>query len=215
MSAGLGPGGLSSGGFGGTLTGNLTVTGTSTLGGNVSVTGDIVPDADNTRSLGSTTRRYQYGYLAAIRDIALVARTTYGAAASTIHYGAPANTGTNTAHSVRALNTLSGSTTIMQWHNDSAAAVAEFAIHNTGKLMFRAAGGADDVRGTATLVGGTVTVNTSSIRTGDLIFTSRNTPGGSPGFISAPVASIVDSTSFVINSSSGTDTSTVNWWIIT
>lgn len=68
--------------------------------------------------------------------------------------------------------------------------------------------------GTATLVGGTKTIATSAIKTGSKVFLSVNTPGGTQGFLSAPAASIVDSTSFVINSTSVTDTSTVNWWII-
>lgn len=68
--------------------------------------------------------------------------------------------------------------------------------------------------GTATLVGGTVTVNTTSVATGSKIFVSRNTSSGTVGHLSVPDASIVNGTSFVINSSSGTDTSTVNWWII-
>ena len=68
--------------------------------------------------------------------------------------------------------------------------------------------------GTATLVGGTVTVNTTAVTTGSKIFVSRNTSSGTEGHLSTPDASIVNGTSFVINSSSGTDTSTINWWII-
>ncbi|NDB81708.1 MAG: hypothetical protein EB127_03015 [Alphaproteobacteria bacterium] len=68
--------------------------------------------------------------------------------------------------------------------------------------------------GTATLVGGTVTISTIAAKTGSRIFISRNTPGGTVGHLSAPAASITNGVSFVINSSSGTDTSTVNWWII-
>jgi len=68
--------------------------------------------------------------------------------------------------------------------------------------------------GTATLIGGTKTVSTTAVKTGSRIFISRNTPVGTVGHLSAPVASIVDSTSFVINSSSVLDTSTVNWWVI-
>lgn len=74
--------------------------------------------------------------------------------------------------------------------------------------------GANTTIGTATLVGGTVTVSTNKVLTGDTIFLSRNTPGGTTGDLSAPVASIVNATSFVINSTSALDTSTVNWWII-
>lgn len=91
----------------------------------------------------------------------------------------------------------------------------------TGNVALLAAGnklkiatGANASMGTATLVGGTVTVNTTAVATGSTIFLTCNTPGGTQGFLSAPAASITNATSFVINSSSGTDTSTVNWLII-
>jgi len=69
------------------------------------------------------------------------------------------------------------------------------------------------LRGTATLSSGTVTVSTASIHTGYKIYVSVDTPSGTQGFLSAPTGSIVDGTSFVINSTSATDDSTVNWWI--
>lgn len=68
--------------------------------------------------------------------------------------------------------------------------------------------------GTATLVAGTVTVADVRVKTGAKIFVSVNTPGGTQGFLSAPAASIVDGTSFVINSTSNTETSTVNYWFV-
>lgn len=68
-------------------------------------------------------------------------------------------------------------------------------------------------RGTATLVDGTVTVATDKVKTGYKIYVSVNTPSGTQGFLSAPTGSIVDGTEFVINSTSATDDSTVNWWI--
>lgn len=73
--------------------------------------------------------------------------------------------------------------------------------------------GTNKSQGLATLVGGTVTVSTTQVLTGDRIVLSRQTPGGTEGFLSAPTASITNATSFVINSSSGTDTSTVFWMI--
>lgn len=66
--------------------------------------------------------------------------------------------------------------------------------------------------GTSTLVAGTVTVATTAALTASLIFVTVKTPGGTQGFLSVPT--IVNGTSFTINSSSVTDTSTVNWWII-
>lgn len=89
----------------------------------------------------------------------------------------------------------------------------KLAVSKDGKLVYPSSGAAD-VRGTATLVGGTVTVNTTAVEAGDLIFVSRNTAGGTVGHLNAPTSTITAATSFVINSSSGTDTSTVNWWIV-
>jgi hypothetical protein len=72
-------------------------------------------------------------------------------------------------------------------------------------------------RGTATLVGGTVTVSTAIIIAGCSIQVTRNTPGGTIGDLSVPLANRVAGKpgSFVINSVSGTDTSTVDWFVIT
>lgn len=84
----------------------------------------------------------------------------------------------------------------------------------TAGNKLKIATGSNASMGTATLVGGTVTVSTTAVATGSTIFLTCNTPGGTQGFLSAPSASIVNATSFVINSSSGTDTSTVNWWIV-
>lgn len=81
-------------------------------------------------------------------------------------------------------------------------------------LAFPAAGGAADIAGTATLVAGTVTVPTTNITALSKVFFSRNTPGGTVGELSAPGASIVAGTSFVINSDNALDTSTVNWWFV-
>jgi hypothetical protein len=70
------------------------------------------------------------------------------------------------------------------------------------------------IKGTATLVAGTATVADVNIKTGAKIYVSVNTPGGTQGFLSAATADIIDTTSFVINSSSATDTSIVNYWFV-
>lgn len=82
-----------------------------------------------------------------------------------------------------------------------------------GGLKLKTNGGAPRL-GTATLVAGTVTVSTTAISANSKVFLSVDTPGGTQGFLSAPNASYTAGTSFVINSSSGTDTSTVNWMIV-
>lgn len=69
-------------------------------------------------------------------------------------------------------------------------------------------------RGTTILSSGTVTVTTDKVKTGYNIYVSYEAFNGTVGSLEAPKASIIDGTSFVINSSTGAlDNSTVNWWI--
>jgi hypothetical protein len=70
----------------------------------------------------------------------------------------------------------------------------------------------EQFQGTATLVAGQVTVTTTEIRTGDTVIVSLGTAGGTLGNLS--VSNIVNATSFRINSSSATDTSTVFYEIV-
>ncbi len=68
------------------------------------------------------------------------------------------------------------------------------------------------LNGAATLLGGTTTVSTSEIRAGDKVLLTVSAPGGALGFLSYGM--ITPSKSFVITSSSLTDTSTVAWQIM-
>lgn len=65
--------------------------------------------------------------------------------------------------------------------------------------------------GTATLVSGSVLVNPADCSVGDTIMLSRNTASGTLGQLSI---SSVSNGAFTIVSSSGSDTSTVNWYVI-
>ena len=92
-------------------------------------------------------------------------------------------------------------------------------VEITGNLALLTAGnkikiatGSNASVGTATLVGGTVTVNTTAVTASSKIFLTYDLFGGIPG--SLEVGTITAGTSFVINSSSTLDTSDVNWWII-
>jgi len=71
--------------------------------------------------------------------------------------------------------------------------------------------GANARIGVSTLVGGTVTVANTSTSANTRIFLSRETTGGTTGNLSS---TRINGTSFTINSSSGTDTSTVAWHLI-
>ena len=66
--------------------------------------------------------------------------------------------------------------------------------------------------GTATLVAGTATVSNASIASGSKIFLTILAVGGIPGVIS--VGTITAGVSFVINSSSVADTSTIAWGFV-
>lgn len=66
--------------------------------------------------------------------------------------------------------------------------------------------------GRATLVGGTVTVLDASVTTNSRIFASSAVGGGTPGWLRVSARSA--GVSFTILSSSGTDTSQVDWMII-
>lgn len=66
-------------------------------------------------------------------------------------------------------------------------------------------------RGSDSLVAGTVTISSGEIRTGDYIRLTRRTVGGTPGNLSY---TIVNATSFTINSDNVADTSTVDWEIV-
>jgi len=75
--------------------------------------------------------------------------------------------------------------------------------------------GPNPIAGTATLVAGTVTVNTNKVATNSIIFLTKNTSSGSFGSeLTASSADIVNGVSFVIKSNSLLETSTVNWFII-
>ncbi|HEY8985452.1 MAG TPA: glycosyl hydrolase family 28-related protein [Streptomyces sp.] len=81
----------------------------------------------------------------------------------------------------------------------------------TGKTIVPS-GGAAARMGTATLAAGTVTVTTSAITAASVVQLTIQTPGGTVGsvYVNARTAG----TSFVIKSTSSTDTSTVGWRIL-
>ena len=74
--------------------------------------------------------------------------------------------------------------------------------------------------GTATLVNGTVTINTTAVKTGSLVWVQYHGVVSTACSVLA-VSTITDTTSFVINAITGgsntintTDTNTVKWWVI-
>ena len=66
--------------------------------------------------------------------------------------------------------------------------------------------------GSAVLVAGTVTVTNASVASGSKFFLTNTAVGGIQGTLS--IGTITAATSFVINSSSAQDTSTVSWGFV-
>lgn len=88
-------------------------------------------------------------------------------------------------------------------------------VHDSGLVGWTAISlkdGANKRMGQAVLVGGTVTVSNTKVTANTRIFLTRQVAGGTLGHLS--VGTVVAATSFVINSSSATDTSTINWLLI-
>lgn len=67
-------------------------------------------------------------------------------------------------------------------------------------------------RGKAVLVAGTKTVTVADVLAADVILTTRQVTGGTVGHLS--VGTVTDNTSFVINSDSALEASTVSWVIV-
>ena len=85
-------------------------------------------------------------------------------------------------------------------------------VLKTAGLGIKIAEGTNARMGTAVLVAGTVTVNTTAVAANSRIYLTSQTDGGTPGWLR--VSGRTAGTSFDITSSSATDTSTVAWLIV-
>lgn len=94
-------------------------------------------------------------------------------------------------------------------YNDIVSSLGNLFLVN-GKI--RILTGADKSVGADHLIGGTVLVHTNKVSSHSQIFLTNAGPSGTPGILS--VGTMTAGVSFVINSTSPSDTSLVNWWII-
>jgi hypothetical protein len=87
---------------------------------------------------------------------------------------------------------------------------------SSGKTWFRTGISLQANRfiGSATLVAGVASINTTGITANSKVFITISTPGGTPGFLYAAPADFVVGTSFKIRSTSVADTSVVSWVIL-
>jgi hypothetical protein len=87
----------------------------------------------------------------------------------------------------------------------------DFAINVAGKGL-KVKEGSNAKMGTATLVAGAATVNTSVVTATSRIFLTVQTAGGTQGHLR--ISARTAGTSFTITSTSATETSTVAWLIV-
>jgi hypothetical protein len=87
----------------------------------------------------------------------------------------------------------------------------DFAINVAGKGL-RVKEGSNAKMGTATLVAGAVTISTTAVTANSRIFYSVNVAGGTQGILR--VSARTAGTSFVITSTSGTETSSIVWMLV-
>lgn len=113
--------------------------------------------------------------------------------------------------SLSAWNFVVGNASVLQLYTTKVGCNRNIAVLRAGDGV-QIKEGSNAKMGTATLVAGTATVLNTSVTANSRIFLTSNVDGGTPGFLR--VSAKTASTSFVITSSSGTDTSTVAWLIV-
>jgi hypothetical protein len=224
--------------FGGTLTtnSNFSSVGLSTLGnGQFVVQGNLAAGSTGNTSLifgGAATTWYR-SYTLGTTSTSLTVSSSYG---STIIGSSPITTYTSGTHPVLAnmvvnpLGTVTNAgatvtTTASLYVNGAGSGgTSNYSMYITNGQSYFGGGltipvaqkikittGTNAIVGQATLVAGTVTVSTTSVTASSLIYLTVATSGGTRGFLSY---TLIAGTSFTINSTSSTDTSVVNWWII-
>src|SRR5271170_358629 len=116
--------------------------------------------------------------------------------------------------SIAATSVISAQGNITTFAGDLTAINGDIVLGTVGNRLIISTGVGAAVGTSGALVGGTITVSSAGITNACRIFLSVNAPGGTPGILSAPTSGYVIGTSFTINSSSNTDTSTVNYLLI-
>ena len=136
-----------------------------------------------------------------------------GATAITLNAGTGGvNVGTNAiAKTVTIGNTTGASAVVLTAGSGAVSCATNFLLSSVATQFQMNGGAVTDFIGQAVLVGGTKTVANTNIAAADRILLSRSTLGGTPGHLSFVINAGAD---FVITSSSGTDTSTIDYVII-
>lgn len=192
---------------------DLTVTDDATVGGDLAVTGNLTLGGD------ATLYRRAAGIVGTLAEIWAEHTNFFDGAWLTIVTGdstprlnietggamswGPGNAARDTNLFRSAPDTLTTDDTFTVGTN--------LKLTNAGGGLYVKEGG-NATMGASTLVGGTVTVNTSKVGANSRIFLTGQGAGGTVGFLR--VSARVNGTSFTILSSSATDTRSVAWLIV-
>ena len=114
--------------------------------------------------------------------------------------------------SMSATTTITAGTGITATTGNITATNGNVVLGTAGNKLSITTGTNASIGQSAAMTAGSITISTTAVTASSLIFLTNALPGGTVGTLS--VGTITAGTSFVINSSSATDTSKVNWWII-
>jgi hypothetical protein len=190
-----------------TAPGSLASTTTLTAGTSLAVTTNA--------TVGGTLGVTGLSTLAALTQVGTTNINSTGAAVSTIGTG-----GTGAVHignatgNTAVTGSLTASTTLTATLGAITATNGNLVLGTAGNKLSIATGANASVGTSAAMTAGSITIATTAVTSSSIIQLTHNTLGGTIGILSVPTASIVAGTSFIINSSSALDTSTVNWLII-
>lgn len=164
---------------------DLSSNGSGSVGTLTGDTGTATPNAGNIQIAGTADE------------------ITTAASGSTVTISLPA--------AITAPGSLTTTTTLTATLGDITATDGNLVLDTAGNKIIIADGADASVGTSAAMTAGAVTVATTASSATALIFYSRATTGGTTGDVSITAQ---DGTGFTLTSTSNTETSTFNWWII-
>lgn len=172
----------------------------------------IIPTWTGTHTFTNTSLGWSVNTTGALAFASIISDIGNNAITASLFLGGGSSRGSQ----VKDFRGASSNVHTMRFHVYNTGDVFAADLLQTGQFALQIEGagysikeGSNAKMGTATLVAGTVTVNTTAVTANSRIFLTSQTDGGTPGFqrITARTAG----TSFTITSSSATDTSTIAW----
>lgn len=191
--------------LGGATTAIATINNTAPIAGNFTLAGTT-----NQITVTTTAGTATFSLPVAITAPGSLTTTTSLAATTTVTggTGVTATTGNVSATA----GSVNAGTSITATLGNITATNGNLVLGTAGNKLSITTGANASIGISAAMTAGSITISTTAVTASSIIMLTAKTPGGTPGILS--VGTITAGTSFVINSSSGTDTSTVQWLII-